>query len=78
MIQSMRTKQVDERALLARLADRDTAAFALLYDRHAAAIFGYAVRLLGAAAAEAIVEDAFLALWRGAPDAVPPGVAVRA
>ena len=51
-------------ALLARLAARDSAAFALLYDRHAPLVFGAAIRLLGdRLAAERAVEEAFLALW---------------
>ena len=61
--------QPTDRELLARLHSRDTAAFALLYDRHAPMAFGAAIRLLGdPSTAEAAVEAIFLALWRGTPD----------
>lgn len=69
----------DDGTLLARLATRDTAAFALLYDRHAPAIFGYAVHLLAdAAQAESVVQDAFLSLWRQAAGMALEGMTVRA
>ena len=76
---STRAEPADEVALLTRLAGRDTAAFALLYDRHAPAIFGYAVRLLGnAGMAELAVQEAFLSLWRQAPTLAPGTAGVRA
>ena len=59
---------------LARLADEDLmplvqdgdqAAFALIFDRHAAAAFSLAYRMCGRRAmAEDIVQEAFLSLWR--------------
>ncbi len=53
--------------LVARLCDRDTTAFTILYDRHSRAAFGLACRLLGdPSAAEDVVQDAFLSLWRQA------------
>jgi len=59
-----------DRDLLGRLAARDAAAFALLYDRHAPRAFGTAVRLFDddQSAAERAVEQLFLAVWRGAPE----------
>lgn len=61
---------------LARLADEDLLtlvergdadAFELVYDRHARVAFSLAFRLLGdRQAAEDLVQDAFLAVWRGA------------
>jgi len=61
-----------DRELLRLLAARNTAAFALLYDRHAPRAFGTAVRLLDdPSAAERIVEQLFLAVWRGAPSLEP-------
>lgn len=58
----------DERALLDRLARRDPAALARLYDLHAPAAFGLARHLLPTDDAAAdVVHDAFLALWRRAP-----------
>lgn len=60
---------------LARLADEDLLgmvergddqAFAVIYDRHARVAFSLAFRLLGdRTAAEDLVQDAFLAVWRG-------------
>lgn len=43
----------------------DSAAFAAVYDRHAGAAFRLADRLMhGRSAAEDVVQDAFLTLWR--------------
>jgi RNA polymerase sigma-70 factor, ECF subfamily len=60
---------------LSRLADEDLLgmveagherAFEVLYDRHARVAYSLAYRLLGdSAAAEDLVQDAFLAVWRG-------------
>jgi RNA polymerase sigma-70 factor, ECF subfamily len=53
--------------LLARLGDGDDEAFALLYDRHSRVTYSLAYRLLGSReAAEDLVQDVFLAAWRGA------------
>jgi len=61
-----------DRELLGLLAARDTAAFALLYDRHAPMAFGAATRLFDdPSSAERVVEHIFLALWRGAPSLDP-------
>jgi RNA polymerase sigma-70 factor (ECF subfamily) len=46
---------------------RDPQAFAALYDRHARAAYSLAYRMMGEKqAAEDIVQDAFLKLWRAA------------
>jgi len=60
---------------LARLADEelmllvaraDPAAFAVVYERHATAAFSLAYRMVATrAAAEDVVQEAFLSLWRG-------------
>ncbi|HJZ61195.1 MAG TPA: sigma-70 family RNA polymerase sigma factor [Miltoncostaeaceae bacterium] len=48
------------------LADRDQAAFEALYDRHVRVAYSLAIRLLGdRQAAEDLVQEAFLAVWRG-------------
>jgi RNA polymerase sigma-70 factor, ECF subfamily len=53
---------------LMRLVRRaDAKAFALVYDRHCEAAFGLAYRMVGTRGlAEDVVQEAFLALWRGA------------
>jgi RNA polymerase sigma-70 factor (ECF subfamily) len=65
--------------LVAAMAGRDEDALALLYDRHAAAAYGLALRILwDASAAEDVVQEAFLALWRDASRYHPERGAVRA
>jgi RNA polymerase sigma-70 factor (ECF subfamily) len=55
----------EELMVLVRRAD--PRAFALVYDRHSSAAFGLAYRMVGTRGlAEDVVQDAFLALWRGA------------
>jgi RNA polymerase sigma-70 factor (ECF subfamily) len=53
---------------LMRLVQRaDSRAFSLVYDRHCDAAFGLAYRMVGTRGlAEDVVQEAFLALWRGA------------
>jgi RNA polymerase sigma-70 factor, ECF subfamily len=51
--------------LMGRVADGDAGAFAAIYDRHAAAALGVARRMIRQqGAAEDVVQEAFLALWR--------------
>ncbi len=51
-------------ALARRIVDRDQEAFDALYDRHAAAIYGVALRVLrDPALAEDVVQEVFLELW---------------
>lgn len=53
--------------LIERIVLRDKAAFAALYDRHAARLYGLAFKMLrDEAAAEDAVQDTFVALWRKA------------
>ncbi len=56
----------------------DASAFEVVYDRHAKVAFSLAFRLLGdRAAAEDLVQDAFLAVWRGADRFTPALGSVR-
>ncbi|MBI2763224.1 MAG: sigma-70 family RNA polymerase sigma factor [Chloroflexi bacterium] len=54
-----------DRSLLARIGQRDQAAFAELYDRYADGIFGTAVRFLrDRSMAAEVVQDTFMAVWQ--------------
>ena len=51
--------------LMRRLLADDTAAFGLMYDRHASSVYGLAFRVLrDRGAAEDVAQEAFAALWR--------------
>jgi RNA polymerase sigma-70 factor (ECF subfamily) len=57
---------MSDEALLERIARRDAAALAALYDRYAPGVLAVAVRAAGnRAAAEAVVERLFWSVWRG-------------
>jgi RNA polymerase sigma-70 factor (ECF subfamily) len=57
--------QPSDAALLTQARAGDAGAFATVYDRHAAAAYGLARRMLhDRAAAQDVVQDAFLGLWR--------------
>ena len=56
-----------DNALIEALADRDLTALSDLYDRYGRIAYTLAYRILGEPeAAEDVVQDAFLAAWRGA------------
>ncbi len=52
--------------LIALIADGHADAFAEIYDRLAPRAFGLARRILSGSAAEEVLQEAFLAVWRGA------------
>ena len=57
----------DDDALLAAIQARDDAALATFYDRYGRPAFGLAYRMLGErGAAEDVVQEAFLNVWRRA------------
>lgn len=56
---------LDDHELIARVGDRDHAAFATLFDRHSDAALSLASRICGRhGVPEDIVQDAFLSIWR--------------
>lgn len=58
--------ETDER-LLSRLAHGDARPLTSLYERHARGVFAFLCRLTGdAATAEDLLQETFLAVWRGA------------
>jgi RNA polymerase sigma-70 factor, ECF subfamily len=65
--------------LMALVRDGEVQAFEIVFDRHASAAFSLAYRMCGRrAAAEDIVQDAFLSLWRGGGGYDPRRGSVRA
>jgi RNA polymerase sigma-70 factor, ECF subfamily len=57
--------QPSDAVLLEQARAGDAAAFATVYDRHAAAAYGLARRMLhDSTAAQDVVQEAFLSLWR--------------
>lgn len=52
--------------LVARITPTDAEPLAALFDRHSAAAYGLALRMVGPDGAEDVVQDSFLGLWRSA------------
>ena len=64
--------------LISLVGQGDAEAFTILYDRHGRAAFSLAYRLMGERqAAEDLVQDAFLKLWRSATSYRPERGSVR-
>lgn len=62
---SRSTDTSQDEALIARIEAGDSVAFETLYDRYSGAVYGLALRMLGATpAAEEAVQEAFLRVWR--------------
>ncbi len=63
---------LDDAALLARIAGGDEQALAALYDRHGARAFSLALRILGdRETAEEVVLDVFWSIWQHASSFMP-------
>jgi len=66
--------ELDDSVLWARSAEGDTGAFALLFERHAKAIYNYCFRRVGDwSAAEDLLSIVFLEAWRRRGKQLPPG-----
>jgi RNA polymerase sigma-70 factor, ECF subfamily len=66
--------ELDDYVLWARSAEGDTSAFALLFERHAKAIYNYCFRRVGDwSAAEDLLSVVFLEAWRRRDKELPPG-----
>ncbi len=62
------TGDVDDASLLQSVQSGDQDALAALYDRYSGIAYGLALRIAGdATAAEDIVQEAFVSVWRQAP-----------
>jgi len=62
----------DDASLVAAIAQGDSQALALLYERHARGVYSLALRLLSdGPAAEEVVQETFIKLWRQ-PSAYQP------
>jgi RNA polymerase sigma-70 factor, ECF subfamily len=58
-------QRLADEELMQLVRESDSAAFAVVYERHAAAAFSLAFRMCGKRAlAEDVVQEAFLSLWR--------------
>src|SRR5260370_18886605 len=72
MRESAQGERASESDLLGRVGRGDDQAMAQLYDRFGAVVYSAALRVLGdGAAAEDVLQDAFVQLWRN-PPAFPP------
>jgi RNA polymerase sigma-70 factor (ECF subfamily) len=58
----MASEPSDE-ALAGRVARKDIAAFAILYDRYARRVYAWSAHMVGTAEAEDVVQESFLRLW---------------
>lgn len=52
-----------DEALVTRVARKDVAAFAILYDRYARRVYAWSAHVVGTAEAEDVVQESFLRLW---------------
>ncbi|MET0695398.1 MAG: sigma-70 family RNA polymerase sigma factor [Propionibacteriaceae bacterium] len=66
--------ETDEFTVVARAQDGSTRAFEMLLDRYQTPLFRYAYRLLNdRSASEDVVQETFIAAWRGLPTLSSPG-----
>ena len=63
----MSEKPADDPQLVARLKTQDRAAFSQLVSHYHAALEGFCASIAGASLAEDIMQDAWVAIWKGLP-----------
>lgn len=62
-----RLEALADEDLMVLVQDRDAEAFSMIYDRHSTVAFSLAYRMVGRrGAAEVVVQEAFISLWRSA------------
>lgn len=69
------TESLSDEALMAQIGEGDRQAYGVLVERHFGRSCGLASRVIGTASAEAedVVQEAFLRLWKHAPNWRPKG-----
>jgi RNA polymerase sigma-70 factor (ECF subfamily) len=68
----MHDKQFSDENLAARVAEGVAAAFEILYDRHAAAVLGICLKIVGERAlAEDLLQETFWRVWKNAASYQP-------
>jgi RNA polymerase sigma-70 factor (ECF subfamily) len=71
-------RMLADEELMQLVGEDDSAAFEVLYERHTDAAYGLALRMCGRrAAAEDVVQEAFLSIWRSAASYDPLRGSVR-
>jgi RNA polymerase sigma-70 factor (ECF subfamily) len=61
----MKPERVADEELMPLIGDKDPEAFEVFYDRHGGVAFSLAYRIVGErAAAEDVVQEAFISIWR--------------
>ena len=71
--------ELSDEQLMARIAVRDSAAFGLLYDRHAAVVLGIAVKIVGdRAVGEEVLQETYWRVWTQAATFDPAKGPLRA
>lgn len=71
--------ELSDEQLMTRIAARDSAAFGLLYDRHAAVVLGIAVKIVGdRAVGEEVLQETYWRVWTQAATFDPAKGPLRA
>jgi len=78
-ITRVKAERLADEELMPLIADRDSEAFGVLYDRHGGAAYSLAYRIVGSRqAAEDVTQEAFISIWRSGARFDPTRGSVRA